>query len=52
MQPRAEVSAKDAPIPALHVKQLKEYVRRLPKGPTLSPQVLSDLEERLGFAQG
>jgi hypothetical protein len=49
MHPRAEVSAKDAPVPALHVKQLKETVRRLPKGPTLSAQALTGLEEKLGL---
>ena len=52
MSPRAEVSAKDAPIPALHVKKLKEYVRRLPKGPTLSAQAQAELEQKLGIAPG
>jgi hypothetical protein len=50
MHPRAEVSAKDAPVPALHAKQLKEYIRRLPKGPTLGPLQQADFEARLGLA--
>lgn len=50
MNPRAEVSAKAAPVPAVHVKQLKEHVRRLSKAPTLSAAALTDLEEKLGIA--
>lgn len=49
MSPSAEISAKDSPIPALHVKQLKDYVRRQPKGPTLSATQLASLEESLGL---
>lgn len=44
----AQVEAKNAPIPAMHVKQLKEYVRKLPKGPTLSNEQLAKLDEALG----
>ncbi len=50
MSPSAEVAAKESPIPALHVKQLKDYVRRQPKGPTLSALQLATLEETLGLA--
>lgn len=49
MSPSAEISAKDSPIPALHVKQLKDYVRRQPKGPTLTAGQLVTLEETLGL---
>jgi len=50
MNPRAEISAKDSPVPALHVKQLKDHIRRLPKGPTIPASALTNLETRLGIA--
>jgi hypothetical protein len=43
VHPRAELAAKDAPLPALHVKQLKEHVRRLPKEPEFSPRAVAAL---------
>ncbi len=46
--PKAVIEAKDAPIPAMHVKQFKEYLRKLPKGPTLSPEQISALNTALG----
>jgi hypothetical protein len=49
MSPTAEISAKESPVPALHVKQLKEHVRRQPKGPTLTAAQLAELEENLGL---
>jgi len=49
MHPRAEISAKESPIPALHVKQLKDYIRRLSKGSTLPAPALISLEEKLGL---
>jgi hypothetical protein len=49
MSPSAEISGKESPIPALHVKQLKDYVRRQPKGPTLSEADLAGLEANLGL---
>lgn len=51
MHPRAVVSAKDSPVMALHVKQLKDYVRRQVKGPTLPESTLSELEEKLGIKE-
>jgi hypothetical protein len=45
VHPRAEVSAKDSPIPALHIKQLKEHIRRLPKNPDFSPRAIAALVE-------
>jgi hypothetical protein len=51
MSPRAELSAKESPIPAVHVKQLKEYVRRMPKNATLSAMQLAELETRLGLRE-
>jgi hypothetical protein len=50
MHPHAEVSAKDSPVPALHVKQLKEYLRRHPKGATLPSLAQAGLEAALGLA--
>jgi hypothetical protein len=46
--PETTIEAKDAPIPAMHIKQLKEYMRKLPKGPTLSSAQISQLNEALG----
>jgi len=49
MSPRAEVSAKDSPVAALHFKQLKDYVKRQPKvAPPLMP-VFAELEGKLGL---
>jgi hypothetical protein len=45
LHPRAEISAKDAPLPVLHVKQLKETVRKLPKDIAATPAQLGRLEE-------
>jgi len=50
MNPRAEVSAKESPVPALHVKQLKEHLRRHPKGATIPATALAELEQKLGLA--
>jgi hypothetical protein len=43
------VAADDAPAPALHTKKLKEYIRRQPKGPTLSKALVAQLEEQIGL---
>jgi len=40
---RAEISAKDAPLPVLHFKQLKDYVRKLPKDSDFSIDSLDGL---------
>lgn len=40
---RAEISAKDAPLPILHFKQLKDYVRKLPKDGAFDPDTLAAL---------
>jgi hypothetical protein len=45
MHPRAEVSAKDAALPVLHAKQLKEYIRRLPRDPGFRPKDLAAVAE-------
>jgi hypothetical protein len=45
MHPSAEVSAKAAAVPVLHAKQLKEYVRRLPKDPAFRAKDLAALTE-------
>lgn len=43
MHTRAELSVKDSPVPALHFKQLKDYVRKLPKDLSFSPMRLAQL---------
>jgi len=49
MHPRAEISAKESPIPALHVKQLKEYVRRLSKSASIPITTFANLEDKFGL---
>lgn len=51
LSPRAELSVKESPIPAVHVKQLKEYVRRLPKSAALSAMQIANLETTLGLRE-
>jgi hypothetical protein len=46
----AAVATEDAPVKALHAKQLKDYVRRLPKTATLSDSQRQQLEEALGLS--
>lgn len=46
---RAVLETDDAPVTTLHVKQLKEFIRRQPKGETLPEAALTALEEKLGF---
>jgi hypothetical protein len=45
MHTRAELSVKESPVPALHFKQLKEYIRKLPKDVAFSPLRLAQLVE-------
>ena len=45
MHPKAEVSAKDTAVPVMHAKQLKEYIRRLPRDPAFRPKELAALAE-------
>jgi hypothetical protein len=49
MNPQAEISAEDAPLPVLHVKQLKDYIRRQPKDATLPPLEMAKLDQSLGL---
>ncbi|MBI3761790.1 MAG: NERD domain-containing protein [Chloroflexi bacterium] len=44
---RATVAADSPPLPILHAKQLKEYIRRQPKGPSLSREALAQLNALL-----
>jgi hypothetical protein len=44
LSPHAELSAKDSAIPAVHVKQLKDYIRRLPKDPAVNAAMLKELD--------
>ena len=43
LNPRAEISAKDSPVPALHVKQLKDHIRKMPKDSAATASRLADL---------
>jgi hypothetical protein len=45
LHPRAELSSKDSPIAALHTKQLKDFIRKLPRDAGFSPQAVSALVE-------
>jgi len=45
VHPRAEVSAKDSPVPVLHVKQLKDFVRKQSKLPAAGPGLQAKLAE-------
>jgi hypothetical protein len=49
MNPHAVISAKESPVPAVHVKQLKDYIRKAPKSPTLPAQALAEIEQKLGL---
>ena len=46
----ATVHADAAPVPTLHTKKVKEYIRRQPKAPTLTPNLLTQLDEEIGVA--
>ena len=41
MHPKAELSVKDAGIPVMHAKQLKEHIRRLPRDPAFRAKDLA-----------
>jgi hypothetical protein len=45
---KTRVEAPNAPVPALHASQVKEYVRRLPKLPGLSPEQFQKVLEYAG----
>lgn len=47
---RAILATDEAPVTTLHVKQLKDYIRRQPKGPTLPASTLAALEAKAGIA--
>ena len=50
---KASIEAENPPIPALHAKQLKEYLRKQGKGtgkqPTLTPEQITKLDQALGL---
>lgn len=50
LHPRAELDVSAAPVTTLHVKQLKDFVRRQPKGEGLALATFPALEQQLGFA--
>jgi hypothetical protein len=45
----ATVDAEAAPMPVLPTKKLKDYIRRQPKGPTLTPATLAQINELVGL---
>jgi hypothetical protein len=49
MHPQAEISAPDAPMTVLHVKQLKDYIRRLPRDNALPELTVATLNQSLGL---
>jgi hypothetical protein len=50
MHSQAEISAAEAPVTVLHVKQLKDHIRRLPKDNALSPLTIAQLDSSLGLS--
>ena len=49
MDSKADISAPDAPVTVLHVKQLKDYIRRQPKDSALPALTVARLDESLGL---
>jgi hypothetical protein len=49
LNPKATVHSKQTPMLAVHAKKLKETLRQLPKGASLSPEQLKELASRLGL---
>jgi hypothetical protein len=50
MHPQAEISAAEAPLPVMHVKQLKDHIRRLPRDAALPAETVSKVDKSLGLA--
>jgi hypothetical protein len=50
LNPKATLHAKQAPLLAVHAKKLKETLRQLPKGGSLSEDQLKELASRLGLS--
>ena len=48
--PSAILQIEDTPLPVMHAKQLKDYIRRQPKGPTLSREMIAQLDSILKVA--
>jgi hypothetical protein len=49
MSPQAELSVTNAPLTVLHVKQLKDYIRRQAKDAALPEATMAKLDESLGI---
>ncbi len=49
MHPKASLKVKGTPMLAVHVKKLKETLRQLPKGPTLTEDEVRALAAKLGL---
>jgi hypothetical protein len=45
---RARIEADTSPVPVLHAAKVKEYIRRLPKNPTLRPEQFRRVLEYIG----
>lgn len=49
---KTRVEAEESPVPALRASKIKEYIRRMPKGPTLRPNQLRQVIEYAGGKKG
>lgn len=49
MHPKASLKAKGAPMQSVHAKKLKETLRQLPKGPTLTEDEVHAVAAKLGL---
>jgi hypothetical protein len=45
---RTLVNAENSPVPALHPSKIKDFIRRMPKGGTLRPDLLQRVLESIG----
>lgn len=45
---KTEVDADNAPIPTMHIKKLKEFIRKTAKGKTLTEETISEISAALG----
>jgi hypothetical protein len=45
---KTEVDADNAPIPTMHIKKLKEFIRKTAKGKTLTAETISEISAAIG----
>jgi hypothetical protein len=48
LNPKTRVEADSSPVPALHASKIKEYIRHLPKNPSLRPDQFQQVLEYIG----